>query len=208
MNIHFRPARSADTEAAVPLIYSSGPAAFDYVFAGEGRSAQTFLLRAFADGAGEFGHGNHVVGEVDGKLVAAGAGFDRRQMTGFTRAAARQILAHYGLRAAGPIVRGLRTEQVIRPPRDGEFYLGHLGVDPAYRGQGVGAQLVAWLLERGRQRGCRCAVLDVAEDNPRAQALYQRLGFEVTGQRAARLINRHGRVPAQTRMQQNLQTLR
>jgi hypothetical protein len=32
MQIQFRPATPEDVEQAIPLIYSSGPAAFDYIF--------------------------------------------------------------------------------------------------------------------------------------------------------------------------------
>lgn len=80
MNLHFRPATLADTEAAIPLIYSSGPAAFDYVFKHPVRgNALDFLRHAFADGAGEFGYRNHTVVEVDGKLVGVGACFSGRE---------------------------------------------------------------------------------------------------------------------------------
>ena len=50
MSLQFRPARAEDVDAAIALIYSSGPAAFDYVFAGTPKgSAQDFLRKEFAD---------------------------------------------------------------------------------------------------------------------------------------------------------------
>lgn len=201
MSLHVRPARAGDADVAVPLIYSSGPAAFDYVFARAGADARAFLARAFVDGAGEFGHRNHVVGECDGHVVAAGSGFSHAQTASFTVAAARQILRHYGWRAGAPILRGLRTERLIRPPRRDEFYLGHLGVAPAWRGRGFGSDLVQWLLAQDQARACARAVLDVAADNPRAQMLYERLGFCVSGERDSRLRNARGAVPTQRRMQ-------
>ena len=39
MPLSFRPARPEDVDAAVPLIYSSGPDAFDYAFARPGRNS-------------------------------------------------------------------------------------------------------------------------------------------------------------------------
>lgn len=205
MTFEIRSARADDAEATVPLIYSSGPAAFDYVFARAGADARAFLARAFVDGAGEFGWRHHVVGEWNGRVVAAGSGFGRDTAAGFTLAAARQIMRHYGWRAGGPILRGLRTERLIRPPVRSEHYLGHLGVAPEWRGHGFGAALVEWLVEEGRQHACRCAVLDVAADNPRAQALYQRLGFRVTREYRSHLRNRHGAVPGQRRMERSLE---
>lgn len=204
MGFQIRPARCDDGPAAVPLIYSSGPAAFDYVFAGGGADATAFLARAFADGGGEVGHRNHVVGEFDGHVVAVGAGFGHAEAAAFTLAAARQILHHYGWRAGGPIVRGLRTERVIRPPGRGEYYLAHLAVAPAFRGHGLGSQLATWFIAQARRLSRTRVTLDVALDNPRAEALYTRLGFRLECERPSLLRNAHGAVPTQRRMRLTL----
>ena len=129
-SVTFRAAAARDAEQAVPLIYSSGPSAFDYVFSHD-RPGQAldFLRFAFTDGAGEFGFRNHEVALADGRVVGVGAAWDGRVALRFTLAAAAQILRFYGpLRACGVIVRGLRVEQVIRPPRADEYYVAHLGV--------------------------------------------------------------------------------
>lgn len=191
---------------AVPLIHSSGPAAFDYVFAVPGLGdAQAFLRRAFVDGAGEFGWRNHVVGELDGTVVAVGAGFGGDTKWPFTLAAARQIVGHYGWRhAGGTIARGLRVEAVIPPPTGAMHYLAHLAVAPAWRGQGIGHALIDHLLVQARALGRPQIVLDVATSNPAAERLYARLGFEVIDERPSRLVNAQGRVPDHRRMQRRL----
>jgi ribosomal protein S18 acetylase RimI-like enzyme len=206
--LRFRAACATDANAAVPLIHASGPAAFDYVFADARGNAQAFLRRAFIDGAGEFGCRNHVVAECDGEVVAVGAGFSGEHALAFTMAAARQIFAHYGpLRAPAVIARGLRTERVIPPPRRDVQYLAHLGVLPALRGSGIGRALIAELARRGAEQGRHRLELDVAADNPRAQALYERLGFAVCVTRPSALANRHGAVPEQRRMACSTQRL-
>lgn len=198
----FRPAAASDVDAAVPLIHSSGPAAFEYVFGVPGvGDAHGFLRRAFVDGAGEFGWRNHVVGELNGVVVAAGAGFSGATKWSFSRAAARQILAHYGWRhAAGVIGRGLRVESLIPQPARRMYYLAHLGVDPTLRGRGFGTALVQHLLASRPADAIGPAVLDVAATNPDAQRLYQRLGFAVIGEHRSRLVNDRGRVPDHRRM--------
>ena len=138
--------------------------------------------------------------ELDGRVVAVGAGYDRTDASTFTAAAAVQILRHYGLHAGGPILRGLRTERIIRPPERGEFYLAHLGVAPGLRGHGFGGQLIGWFLAQARARARRYATLDVALDNPRAEALYTRLGFRLECERPSNLRNTRGAVPTQRRM--------
>ncbi|HNT54291.1 MAG TPA: GNAT family N-acetyltransferase [Anaerolineaceae bacterium] len=59
-------------------------------------------------------------------------------------------------------------------------YLYSFRVRPAYRGRGLGSRMVAVVENDLRQRGYRTLTLNVARDNPRAQQLYQRLGFEIT----------------------------
>lgn len=200
--VRFRRATPADAAAVVPLIHCSGPAAFDYVFAVPGRArALDYLQRAFLQGDGEFGHRNHTVVEVDGVVAGVGAAWGSEANLRFAVAAARQIVTCYGLaRAPGVIARGLRVEAVIQPPRPGTWYVAHLGVHPEARSRGLGESLVLHLLDEGRRRGCRTAELDVATTNARAEALYERLGFRVRGERTSALANAQGTVPNHRRM--------
>jgi ribosomal protein S18 acetylase RimI-like enzyme len=198
----FRAATPADVADAVPLIYSSGPSSFDYVFdIGNSVGAMEFLRFAYLRRGGEFGWQAHRVAQIGGRVAAAGAAFDGRAVRRFTIANALVILRFYGpIRAWGVMVRGLRTETVIQPPRADEYYLCHLGVREELRGQGIGARFMRHLLEGLGAGRHRCATLDVALTNPRAQLLYERLGFEVKALRVSKLQNRRGRVPDHYRM--------
>lgn len=199
--VDLRPAEAGDADDAVPLIYSSGPDAFDYVFGHSTKGdAQSLLRSAFVDGAGEFGYRNHAIAVVDGNVTGVGAGYTAETGLQFTLAAARQIFRKYGLSAPAVITRGLRTERVIPPPKKGMLYLGHLGVSPNSRSQGIGSRLVDHFVEIGRERGLATAELDVAVTNPRAQALYERLGFEVVEETESSLVNEFGRVANHRRM--------
>jgi GNAT superfamily N-acetyltransferase len=53
-----------------------------------------------------------------------------------------------------------------------------LAVDPAFRGQGVGAALVRWCIARARASGRARLVLHTTDPMSDAQRLYARLGFE------------------------------
>lgn len=202
-DVRFRPAAPADAAVAVPLIYSSGPSAFDYVFTTrDGGDAQAFLQHCFVDGAGEFGWRNHWVGVAGDTVVAVGAGYGADSKWPFTLAAARQIIGHYGLRRGlGVIARGLRVESVIRPPDGDMHYLAHLAVSPELRGQGVGRALIDRLVGMAREAGRRRVTLDVAASNPRAEALYRRAGFKVIEERKSQLANDRDRVPDHRRME-------
>ncbi|MFH8569725.1 GNAT family N-acetyltransferase [Streptomyces sp. NPDC017993] len=62
--------------------------------------------------------------------------------------------------------------------------LWQLGVLPALQSCGIGSVLIAAAEQRIRGRGLHHAELAVEEDNPRARALYERLGYVAYGQEA------------------------
>ncbi|MCX5141299.1 MULTISPECIES: N-acetyltransferase [unclassified Streptomyces] len=59
--------------------------------------------------------------------------------------------------------------------------LWQLGVLPALQSCGLGTVLIRAAEDRIRSRGLRRAELGVEESNPRARALYERLGYEAYG---------------------------
>lgn len=69
-------------------------------------------------------------------------------------------------------------------------------VDPDHRGQGFGKKILAEAERLARQRGANIMFLDVAADNPSAQALYQHAGYQRCGTRKAYYRRQKGRVDA------------
>lgn len=53
-----------------------------------------------------------------------------------------------------------------------------IAVVPEFEGRGIGSALLARLIEEARLRGAADVLLEVRADNPRAQQLYVRFGFE------------------------------
>lgn len=201
----FRDACPEDGAAAVPLIYSSGPAFLDYIFCQDGsQQSLSFMRKAFTQGSGELGFRNHTVLEIDGAIIAAGACFDSSDNLSFSLAGMRQIIHFYGLsRGAQVIRRALAAGTVVPPPVKTQLYVGHLGVSPDFRGRGIGESLLKQLI-RCKRREHRVAVLDVSVENPRAQQLYQRMGFEVTGELASTLHSPFATIAAHRRMEMPL----
>lgn len=64
-----------------------------------------------------------------------------------------------------------------------EAHISTIAVHPAWRGQGVGEQLLAALLERVLDLGAVSATLEVRVSNEPAQALYRHYAFEIVGRR-------------------------
>lgn len=60
---------------------------------------------------------------------------------------------------------------------DAHAHLHLLAVAPAYRGQGAGRELVAWLEACARTAGIFSVHLELRESNAAARAFYQSLGY-------------------------------
>ena len=64
-----------------------------------------------------------------------------------------------------------------------EVHVATISVHPEQRGQGISRLLLAQVLEEGIRRKAILATLEVRAGNHAAQALYQRFGFKVVGDR-------------------------
>lgn len=64
-----------------------------------------------------------------------------------------------------------------------EAHITLLGIDPNYRGQGLGELLLSHLLLQAHHWSLERATLEVRASNTTAINLYQKMGFEIAGRR-------------------------
>ena len=138
MRIVFRKCVPADVQDVVPLIYSSGPAAFSYVFTTKTKSTTGFLAYAFQREGGEFSYENHYALLLNGDVVGVGSSFNSKQAKRFVTADGLNIVKFYGIKSLPVLINGLKTEKVIKAPKDNEISIAHLGIKKELRGQGLG----------------------------------------------------------------------
>lgn len=208
-NIEFKMTSPSDVAAAIPLMHSSGPYSFDYVFCDSYQAQATeYLAKAFVESDIEFSHRHHLGLYLEGELVALGCIKTSAQNADFMVAALKSFFRHFSfLTALGVLWRGLRTEAVICPPNKQAAILCNLGVDESRRGLGLGSRLIAALEERAKSFGHEVVELDVAANNPKAKALYERLGYQDKHIKASKLRSTYGFVPSHTRMRKSLSTI-
>jgi ribosomal protein S18 acetylase RimI-like enzyme len=97
----------------------------------------------------------------------------------------RDLLGWFGATWA---MWGLRVAE--HAPREDEIYVDGIAVVPEWRSRGIGRLLLAEIVVIARTQGKTYIRLDVVDTNPRAQALYERLGYKVTRVESYRLMRR------------------
>lgn len=112
--------------------------------------------------------GNNLVAEIDGQAVASAIAFPADSQPELDI----------------PIIeamnrRGYNLERLFFEGEPGTFYLSTMGVNPAYRGRGVGSTLMQAAQDKGKRLGFKEASLLVSKGKPKVQALYERTGFKV-----------------------------
>lgn len=206
MTIEIRKCEVADVADVIPLMYSSGPESFRYVFSVDYKEqAVDFLHYAYCRGDGEFGYKDHRVVIESGRIIALVGRRTEKDNMMYTIAAIKQIFGYYNFyKAIGVLVRGLRFEAIVAPPVKDVICLHNLAVSAKQQRRGVGAQLIESFLVQEKQKGIGVVSLNVAETNPKAKVLYERLGFVVKDKRLGNLKGKYGRGVGHEYMEINL----
>jgi ribosomal protein S18 acetylase RimI-like enzyme len=195
----FRHAEARDVDAALPLIYSSGPQAFDYGFQCCGKRSRDFLRFAFTDGNGFLGYKNHTVATLNGQVVGIVAVYNLSTYVRLTLGHLWQLWRFYPAPSLIDLVtRGAHIQSIMPSPHQSTHYVAHFGVAEGLRGRGIGRSLLAYQYKKAQELGRTIYALDVSAENPRAQALYERFGFSVTAENA--FSGPRGTVPNTRRM--------
>lgn len=200
-HIRLQASNAEEIDTAIPLIYSSGPDAFEYVFKTSKTDAKGFLRHAYQKEGGEFSFKNHYSLYHQDQMVGIGSIFNAKRAAKFIYADVKNIIQHYKLNSGGVAMRGLKVEKIIKLPVQSEIAIGHLAIIPTLRGRGLGTILIQRLIAQLDPSDEQHLVLDVSEENPKAKALYERIGFQTTRRYASNLKNQYSYVPNHYRME-------
>ncbi len=123
-----------------------------------------------------------VARDADGAVLGV-AGF-RTADGAFVGGGLADLCAVYG--RAGGLWRAACLRLLVRDAAEEGIVVDGLSVRAGMRGQGIGTALLEALCVEAQARGYRAIRLDVVEENLRARALYERLGFTVRARRGGR----------------------
>ncbi|GAA6151727.1 GNAT family N-acetyltransferase [Pseudoteredinibacter isoporae] len=182
-DIKIENAAPEDAEAMAGLIYSSGPKAFDYVFGKQTPAAQDYLYHAVQRNKGQYSHRNHVLVRSNGHVLGSMFNYDSRGLSAMYLPTVMSVLSFFRWRIWGVAKRSSVIDEVIKPPADDMLVVAHLAVAPEAQGMGIGSKLIDYAADIARENGYAGLALDVSMENPAAQRLYERLGFQVCAER-------------------------
>ncbi len=202
MNIQIRNAQPEDVRFVVPLVYSSGPHEFDYIFNVANKTAESYISFAFPGRTGTQSHSIHSVATVDDQIVGIGAFYPGRDSWRLGLGNIWTALRFYGPQNLLTVAqRAAHIETIIPPPEADVGFISQLGVKDEFRSCGIGTALIQHQIGLARNMGLRACMLDVAMTNPRAQALYERLGFKVVRENPWKYPDSEIHMPGQRRME-------
>lgn len=175
-----RQAIATDVTWAAPLLFSSGPALFSYIFASPADQAQKILSQAFSQPSHAFSYEHTQVVEIEGQPAGL--------MVGYPGALKRQVdeKVHFVMARILPLKKLpkilVNVADLSRIKQDVElqdYYLLSLGILPEFRNQGLGKQLLKQAESQAAESACPSICLDVTFNNHAAQGLFNSRGYKV-----------------------------
>jgi ribosomal protein S18 acetylase RimI-like enzyme len=161
-----RPAHKSDAAALAILVDIAGEGMPSYMWSRMREPGQSEFEVGRARAAreeGAFSYRNTQVAEVDGEVVACLVDYP--------------LDDPYDTGDLGKLPEVVRPLVVLEAQAPGSWYVNVLATFPEFRGQGIGARLLALAEERGRAQGAKSASIIVASENTGAMRLYGRTGY-------------------------------
>jgi ribosomal protein S18 acetylase RimI-like enzyme len=177
----FRPATPDDAPFAAPLLYDIARRDVDALFTGlvAGSSPLDIVEKFYRAPGGMFSWRNTELalheGLPVGLITAYGVASKMGSSAWLVRAAGQMGVGALMLLAW----RGVVVARARQHNQHNSWFIAFVGVDPQRQSLGIGSSLIERSVQRARASGCSCVELDVDVDNPRAQGLYERLGFHI-----------------------------
>ena len=159
-----RNATPTDVLAVAPLMFQAmEEIVYKMIGKPHKEEAIALLAQLFAQKGNQYSYENAWVYEEAGSVVGSIIAYDGAQLHALRAPVLKQIQEHYGIEIV------LEDETT-----DGELYIDTLSVLPTAQGQGIGSKLIQHLKNVTKQP----LGLLVDVQNPEAERLYTRLGFE------------------------------
>jgi ribosomal protein S18 acetylase RimI-like enzyme len=174
-----RPAQPGDVSVAVGLLYQTMHGLADYVFGCDPRHPTLEVVQAlFLHPANRLSHRHAAVIEAGATPAGLLMAYPGKLVPALDRGTGGQLLRSFTPAAFARLIWRSLALPGEEARRD-EYYISNLGVLPALQGRGIGSCLLAFAERQARTAGLARVSLCVDMDNPGAQRLYERTGYQV-----------------------------
>jgi ribosomal protein S18 acetylase RimI-like enzyme len=174
--VEVRNGRADDGDAFVRMMLASG----DVFAAVWGRRHEALLRHLLGVPGTLYSADLTLLAETEKAVAGMLLGYTARETAERATATRRAVRRFLGLRYYPCVARLSIVHRALPAVADDEYLVAHVAVEPAFRGHGVGGELVCIAAGRARRSDCRRVVLDVRENNLVAIGFYEKLGFSVT----------------------------
>jgi len=146
-----------------------------YAFIGmkDHKKAKSFLRYFVEKENNQYSYKNCLVAESENEVIGTLNIYDGGKLESLRAPIVAYIKTHFGI--------GFDHE---KETQEGEYYIDSLGVGKNHQKKGIGTELLQFTIDRYVKSDQRTVGLLVDEDNPNAEKLYLKLGFEFVGRKA------------------------
>ena len=147
---------------------------FLYEFMGieDAEKAKEFLLHFVEKENNQYSFQNCLVAESENEIIGSINIYDGAKLDTLSHPIVQYVKAHFNL--------DFNPE---KETQKGEYYIDSFGVSPNQQGKGVGTKLLQHVIDTYIVDNKQTLGLLVDEENPNAEKLYRKLGFEFVGRK-------------------------
>lgn len=174
MSIIIRPAQKKDAISLAPLIYSAiEDLAEHFTGALSIKQAIDRLTTLIAEEGNRFSYQYGLVAEENGNIIGIGTSYPENvidELTFKTIELSKEFSWYINKEKENRLLNDKEAPK-------GTFYIDHLAIDKDYRGKGYAKLIIEAMENKGRELGYKVVSLLVDINNPKARALYEKIGY-------------------------------
>lgn len=165
-----RPAKKSDADIVPELMLQAmEEIIFNFIGKNDIEEAIHFLTKFFSEPNNQYSFENTFVIEDEEKnIIGSLTAYNGDDLDKLRAPVLKYMKEHYNI-----------TLQPENETEGNEYYLDTVSVSPSHQGQGIGSLLLKHGIEFAKQNGYSQVGLLVDLDNPNAQRLYEKLGFQL-----------------------------
>jgi ribosomal protein S18 acetylase RimI-like enzyme len=180
-----------DIETVSEMIYETDTNLFGLFLSKEPADAKEKLIQLIVAGKNCYGQEHvYVAEDEDGEILGVLVAFRGDQIKFLEEARIfrdnMNFLDFFKLTFIKPVYDRITASKIDAD----DLYIGNIVVANGLRGQGIGSKIIEQSFILGVEKNCKRVLLDVIFENMNAKKFYEKIGFNVCGEKKLRWSNK------------------